>query len=146
MKHKIYLGADHAGFKEKEMLKSYLLKTKHVCLDVSRKYKHNDDYPDIAKDLAKKLKKEKDKKSVGILICGSGIGMAIAANKVKGIRAAQIYDKFTASTSKEHNDVNVACLRARQFSFRKLRKLADLWLDTEFSNESRHKRRIKKIE
>jgi ribose 5-phosphate isomerase B len=146
LKHKIYIGADHAGFIEKEKLKKYLLKTKHVCLDISRKYKATDDYPDIAHDLAKKLKKEKDKKSVGILICGSGIGMCIAANKNKGIRAAQIYDKFSARYSKIDNNVNVACFRAREFRFGKMRKLADIWLDTMFSEERRHKRRIQKLE
>lgn len=140
------MGSDHAGFKEKERLKKYLLKTKHVCLDVSRKYKENDDYPDIAHDLAKKLKKDKDKKSVGILVCGSGIGMCIAANKNKGIRAAQIYDKFTARTSKSHNNLNVACFRAREFRFGKMKRLANIWLDSTFSNERRHKRRIDKLE
>jgi len=146
MKHKIYIGADHAGYNEKEKLKKYLLETKHIVLDTSRKYKEKDDYPDIAKDLAKKLKKEKDKKSVGILICGSGIGMNIAANKVKGIRAAQIYDKFSAKYSKIDNNINVACFRAREFRYRKMRKLVNIWLDTAFSNEKRHKRRISKLE
>lgn len=135
---KTYLGADHAGFELKEKLK----KTVKGLIDLSPEYDEKDDYPIISAKLAKKVAKEKTK---GILVCGSGAGVAIAANKIKGIRAVPVFDEYEAIMSRQHNDANILCLRARKFPAKKAVILAKLWLKTLFSGEERHKRRIKQI-
>ena len=141
---KIYLGADHAGFELKEKIKEFLSK-KNIYFEDLGCYNADskDDYPDFAFKVGEKVIRRKDSK--GILICGSGIGMCIAANKIKGIRAAFVLDSYGAKMSREHNDANVLCLRGREFSFDKALELADIWLKTKFSGEERHRRRIRKI-
>ncbi len=140
---KIFLGADHAGFSIKEKLKGYLLKKGFAIEDLSKRYKEGDDYPDYAIKLGEKIAKSKNAK--GILICGTGSGMTIAANKVEGIRAVAAYDTYSAKMSREHNDTNVLGLRGREFPFNKIKKIVDVWLNSEFSNADRHKRRLRKI-
>ncbi|MBI4144084.1 RpiB/LacA/LacB family sugar-phosphate isomerase [Candidatus Woesearchaeota archaeon] len=135
---KTYLGADHAGFWLKEKLK----KSIKGLIDMSPEYDEKDDYPIISAKLAKKVAKEKTK---GILVCGSGAGVAIAANKIKGIRAVPAFDTYEATMSRQHNDANIICLRARKFPAKKAIMLAKLWLKTQFSKEERHVRRIKQI-
>ena len=142
MGEKIFIGADHAGFDFKEKIKEELDK-KYDVEDLAPEFKEGDDYPDIAFKVAEKV--SKDKKSKGILICGSGAGMVIAANKVKGIRAAEVFDKYSAEMSREHNDANIASFGERDVSFNKLKELLGIWLKTPFSKEERHARRIKKI-
>lgn len=140
---RIYLGADHAGFKLKEKIKKFLKEKEISYIDLSPELIEGDDYPDAAFKVAEKVAKNKD--SRGILVCGSGTGMCIAANKVKGIRAAIIYDKYSAIMSRQHNNVNIACLRARRlFAWQEI-KLINLWLNTEFSHGERHIRRLSKI-
>ncbi len=140
---KLYLGADHAGFAVKEKVKRLLDKKKVTYEDLGA-YKLNpkDDYPDFALKVAKKVAKEKDSK--GILICGTGIGMGIAANKVKGIRAAMAYDTYSAKMSRLHNDSNILELRSWNFPFNKNEKIVITWLKTPFEGR-RHKRRLAKI-
>jgi len=138
----IYLGSDHGGFELKEAIKMHLDKKRVKYKDSGAYSEEPVDYPDIAYKVAKKVAKEKAK---GILICGTGIGMCIAANKVKGIRAALAYDKYSAEMSRLHNDANVLCLRGRKVNFKKQLKIADVWLKTKFSGEERHKRRIAKL-
>lgn len=140
---KVYLGADHAGFEFKEGLKAVLKTRKMKYVDLSPKKIDGDDYPNSAFLVGKRVSKEHN--SRGILFCGTGAGMCIAANKVKGIRAVEAYDKYTARMSREHNDANVLCLGARESSFEKAKKIALIWLKTGFSGEERHKRRIEKI-
>jgi len=106
--------------------------------------KESVDYSDIAFKVAEKV--SADKGSRGILICGTGIGMCIAANKVNGIRAAMVYDEQTARMSREHNDANVICLRGRDFSDEENLRLLEIWLNTKFSGDERHLRRLGKIE
>ena|SRR3989344_8247342 len=137
---KIYLGADHAGFKLKEHLKKALANSNTI--DISPEYEKDDDYPDIAAKVARAVAKNKAK---GILFCGSAEGVCIAANKIKGIRAVAVWSEKNAKLSREHNDANVLCLSGWQLSPKKAVSIAKLWLKTPFSNESRHKRRIAKI-
>lgn len=139
----IYLGADHAGYKTKEEIKKYLEKNKIKFKDLSPNYDEKDDYPDHAKRVALKVVKEKGAK--GILVCGSGTGMTIAANRFKGIRAALAYDKYSAIMARKDNDTNIITLRGRNFSSKKTIRLVELWLKTPFSREQRHKKRIKKL-
>lgn len=140
---KVYLGSDHAGFELKEKLKGYLKERKLPYDDFGTGSLGSVDYPDYAIAVAKKVAKEKD--SRGILICGTGTGMVIAANKVKGIRAVAAYDKYSAKMSRNDNDANVLCLRGRFFPFEKIKEIVSIWLKTPFSGELRHQRRINKI-
>jgi ribose 5-phosphate isomerase B len=145
---KIYIGTDHAGFELKEELKKFL---KDLGCEVEDKgayeFNRDDDYPDfilpvvkaVAEDIARGLD------SRGIVIGGSGQGEAIVANKVKKIRAAVVYDEYSAKMSREHNDANIISLGTRALSADKAKKLVKLWLETPFSNEERHNRRIEKI-
>jgi len=145
---KIYIGTDHAGFELKEELKMFL---ESLGCEVEDKgayeFNEDDDYPDfifpVVKAVAEDIDRELD--SRGIVIGGSGQGEAIVANKVKGIRAAVVYDDYSAKMSREHNDANIISLGNRTLSIDKAKDLVRLWLETPFSNEERHKRRIEKI-
>jgi len=141
---KVIIGSDHAGFSVKERLKCFLAENNIETEDVGPYSEDSVDYPDYAKKVAKKVADNKELK--GILICGSGTGMAMAANKIKGIRAAVGYDTYIAEMSRLHNDANVLCLREREFPYEKTKEIVDVWLKTPFSNDERHKRRIEKIE
>ena len=138
----LYIGADHGGLKLKELLKRHFDSNKIKYTDLGTYSEEPVDYPDIAFKVAKAVAKEKAK---GILICGTGTGMCIAANKVKGIRAVVAYDKYSAEMSRLHNDANVLCLRGRKVNFKNQLKIAGIWLKTKFSGETRHKKRIAKI-
>lgn len=143
IKMKIFIGADHAGFELKEELIKYFKKAKIYFKDFGTKSGESVDYPDFAFAVANAVSKNKNSK--GILICGTGTGMVIAANKVQGVRAALIYDDYSAEMSRNDNDINIACLRGRKFSKKKALKILKLWLNTKFSYEKRHNRRIEKI-
>jgi len=139
----IYLGADHAGFNLKEELKKYLEELGYKYEDLGNKQlEPKDDYPDFAFVVAEKVTASKEK---GILICATGFGMAIAANKVKGIRAAVCWDEFTALQSREHNDANILCLGGKVIDLEAAKKIVRIWLETEFTGEERHVRRLGKI-
>lgn len=140
---KIYIGSDHAGFALKEKMKTYLKARRILYEDLGAYSLDPADYPDYAFAVAKKVAKEKN--SRGILICGTGTGMVIAANKVKGIRAVAAYDKYSAEMSRLHNDANVLALRGRFFPFAKIKEIVSVWLKTPFSGKARYKRRINKI-
>lgn len=141
---KIFIAADHAGFALKEILKPYLKGMGFEVKDFSNSVlDETDDYPDFVVPLAKAVIKNKG--SFGIVIGGSGQGEAIAANKVKGIRAAVLYDEYSARMSRMDNDANVASLGARTITTSRAKELITMWLETFFSGEERHKRRIKKL-
>ena len=142
MADKIIIGSDHAGYPLKEDLKKFLEKKKIPYEDAGVFNKKPSDYPDIAFKVAKEVASGKGK---GILICGTGTGMVIAANKVKGIRAALAYDNYSAKKAKEDNNTNILCLRGRFFSHDTAKKVVSTWMKTKFSGETRHKRRINKI-
>jgi len=142
---KIYIGTDHTGVKLKEKIRRYLDRKSIVYEDLgSFDSKSKDDYPDFASKVAERVSRD-DKDSFGILICGSGTGMCMAANKVKGIRAATVYDIYSAKKAREDNDSNIVCLRARGISDSKNMSLIKLFLKTKFSGKERHIRRIRKI-
>jgi ribose 5-phosphate isomerase B len=134
---KIYIASDHAGFKLKEKLKKYF-SFEDLGPD---KYDKEDDYPDFAKKLAKKISKD----SIGVLVCGSGHGMNISANKFKGIRATVCWNKISAKYAKEHNNVNVLCIPARLVSEATAKDIIKTWMKTKFADKKRHVRRLNKL-
>ena len=140
---RVILASDHAGLRLKEKVKKYLARKKIEYEDLGTKSFKSVDYPDYALKVAEKVAKNKNTR--GILVCGTGTGMTIAANKVKGIRAVAAYDAYSAKMSRIDNDTNVLGLKGRFFPFEKIKKIITVWLDTPFSGEKRHKRRIKKI-
>ena len=143
MKMKIIIGADHAGFKLKEKIKEYLEELKHSPEDLGTFSKESVDYPLVAEKVAEKVAKTK---SIGILVCGSGIGMCITANKIKGIRAALCYDEYTAKVARKHNNANILCLGSRTESARDYKRIIKTFLTTDDSKEERHKRRVKEMD
>ncbi len=142
---KIYLGSDHAGFLAKEEVKKILddLKVDYEDLGTYN-MKTKVDYPIYAKKVAEKV--SCDKENLGILICGSGTGMQIAANKTHGIRAAFAYDKYSAIMARKDNNANIVTLRARNFDHRRYKSIISNFLKTKFSNEPRHIKRIDLLE
>ena len=143
----IYLGSDHAGFYLKDKIISYFKKKNIEFKDFGPfKYNENDDYPDFIIPLAKKV--SENKSTLGIILGGSGQGEAIAANKIKGIKAIVLYsfNKNIIKLSKEHNNANILSLGSRFLSEKQAINSIKLWLKTKFSNEKRHIRRLKKIE
>lgn len=141
---KIGLGSDHAGYKLKEEIKRHLESKKIEVKDYGAHSEESVDYPDYAHPVAEDVAAKKLDR--GILVCGSGVGMVVAANKVKGVRAVNAYDEYTARQSREHGDCNVLALAGRKLKKEEALKIVDIWLNTRFSGEERHARRIKKIE
>lgn len=139
---KILIGTDHAGFKLKEKLKKYINELGHDVKDYGTNSEESVDYPLIGNKVARDVVKNKVR---GILVCGSGIGMSITANKVKGVRAAVCHNEFTAEVSRTHNNSNILCIGSRDVEKGMAKKIVKIWLETEFSNEERHKRRIDEI-
>ena len=139
---KIIIGSDHAGFDLKREIKRHLKDLNYEFEDLGCYSKESCDYPDYGFKVAERVAKENGK---GILICGSGIGMSIAANKVKGVRAALCQNEEEAKLSREHNNSNILCLGARIISPENAKNIVKIWLETKFSGEERHERRIKKI-
>ena len=139
---KIGIGSDHRGFKLKESLKYCLVKAKHRVFDFGVFDENPADYPDAAFALTKILQKKKIDR--GILICGSGLGMSIAANKVKGIRATLCLNERMAKMARNHNDSNVLVLAANFTTLAKAKKILKVWLREKFEG-GRHLRRIHKI-
>lgn len=144
----IYLGTDHAGFKAKEVLKIYLNELGYEVKDMGNLvYDENDDYPDFIRQVADAVA-ENPEQNKGIILGGSGQGEAIVANRIKGIRATVVYsfNEEIVRLSREHNNANVLSLGARFLSDDEAKKIVKLWLETEFTGEERHKRRISKID
>ena len=139
---KIAIGGDHAGFIYKEQLKKYLASLSHEVADFGPLTPNSVDYPDIVHPVAESVKK--NLADFGILICGSGQGVSITANKHEGIRAALAWNAEVAQLSRQHNDANIICLPARFVSYDIAQSLVLLFLQTKFAS-GRHKRRIKKI-
>jgi|TARA_B100001971_G_C18244644_1_gene573362 ribose 5-phosphate isomerase B len=139
---KIIIGSDHAGFKLKEDVKKFLKNIHYKVKDCGTDSEESVDYPNIGKKVAKDVAKEK---CFGILICGSGIGMSIVANKVKGIRAALCHDENTAEVARKHNNSNILCLGSRVLEDGDAKRIVKRYLETEFSDEERHKRRVDEI-
>ena len=139
---KIALGADHAGFELKQKVRGYLEKNGYEVQDEGTVSNESVDYPDFAKKVAEDVVEKRA--DLGILVCGSGVGMSIAANKVPGIRAANVSTEYEAQYSREHNDANVLALGARILDEPKAITVIDKWLRTPFAG-GRHQRRVDKI-
>ena len=140
---KIVIASDHAGVKLKKSIRNHCESNGHLVADLGPEVEESVDYPDFAQAVAQRVSTgEFDR---GILICGTGVGMQIAANKVNGIRAVAPNDEETAKLSRLHNDTNVVCFGARLQNEQNVLKLADLWLETPFEEGERHQRRVKKI-
>ena len=138
----IAVANDHRGAKAIEQVKAIIAQLEHECLDFDVGAEGPIDYPDVAYQAAKAVSKEEADRA--ILVCGTGIGMSIAANKVKGVRAALCFDELNAQISRQHNDANVLCLSGDLLGSSALRKIVETWLTTEFSG-GRHQRRVEKI-
>ncbi len=139
---KIAVGSDHRGFEAKQQIEAIVTQLGHKCIDVGTNDSNPVDYPDIAYAAAKEVSEKKADRA--ILVCATGLGMCIAANKIKGIRAALCHDELCAQISRDHNDANVLCLSGDQIGEALLRKMVETWLSTKFSG-GRHLRRVKKI-
>ena len=139
---KIAVANDHRGVKAIEQVKAIISQLNHECIDFGCKDEQPVDYPDMAYQAAMAVSKSKADRA--ILVCGTGIGMSIAANKIKGVRAALCFDELNAQISRHHNDANVLCLSGDLLGSGILRKMVEIWLTTEFSG-GRHQRRVNKI-
>ena len=139
---KLVIGSDHGGIHLKEVLKQHLAERGIEVSDAGTYTEESCDYPDIAVKVCREITDGRAER--GILVCGTGIGMSMAANKVKGIRAALCGDVFSATMSREHNNANVICLGERVLGPGLALSILDAWLDTEFAG-GRHERRVNKI-
>ena len=138
----VCIASDHAGYKLKEYIKNYLIDKNLSIFDIGPFNDRSVDYPDYAKKLGHRIKSKKS--DVGILVCGSGTGMAISANKIKSIRAAVCYNLKSTRLSRQHNNANIISLGSRLINKKLSLKLVDVFLNTKFEG-GRHLRRIKKI-
>lgn len=139
----IAVGADHGGFDLKELIKDFLIKQGHNVTDKGCFSSESTDYNDHAIEVAEGVRDGLYER--GILICGTGVGMSIQANKVEGIRAALVHDLFTAKATRLHNNSNVLTMGGRIIGPGLAIEIVDVWVNTEFSNEERHVRRVNKI-
>jgi len=140
---RVVLGADHAGFELKEEIKRFLEKQGYHPTDLGTNGREAVDYPDLALAVAEGVAKGQFDR--GIMVCGTGIGSQVAANKVPGVRASVCHDTYSAKASRLHNDLNVLCLGGRVIGPELALEIVSAWLATEFSGEERHLRRLAKI-
>ena len=139
---KISTGSDHRGLHQRKIIGSVLADLGHEWVDLGTMTKESCDYPDIAKIVGQSV--ASGETSMGILVCGTGIGMSIAANKIRGVRAALCVDQETAVLSRKHNDANVLCLPGDNFDDDHLRTMVKTWLSSAFEG-GRHARRVGKV-
>jgi ribose 5-phosphate isomerase B len=139
---KICISSDHAGYNLKEYIKSYLVKKEIFLIDLGPFEIKSVDYPDYAKKIARRVAAKRS--DVGILVCGSGTGMAISANKIKGIRAAVCYNAKSTRLSRQHNNANIIALGSRLTKKNEVMKLIKIFFNTKFQG-GRHLKRVKKI-
>ncbi len=139
---KISIASDHAGYNLKENIKKFLIKKEIKILDLGPKSNISVDYPDFAKKIARNVSSKKS--NIGILVCGSGTGMAMSANKFKKIRAAVCYNKASTRLSRQHNNANIMALGARLTKRSEVKNLVNIFLSTKFEG-GRHLRRVKKV-
>lgn len=140
---RIVVGADHAGFELKQIIAGYLRHLGHDVVDIGTNNDSPVDYPDFAEALAKAISEGQSER--GILICGSGVGASVAANKIPGIRAGLCHDTYSARQGVEHDDMNVLVLGARVIGVELARELVNNFLPAKYSDEERHHRRVAKI-
>lgn len=140
---KIALAGDHAGFSLKQFLAAELKKEGHEIVDLGAHDESASDYPDFARKIGKAVAAKEVER--GILVCGSGVGACVAANKIKGIRAGVAHDTYSGHQGVEHDDMNVLCLGSRVIGVAPALEIARAFLAARFTNEERHIRRLKKI-
>jgi ribose 5-phosphate isomerase B len=141
----LYIASDHGGFKLKEHLKIFFTKNKITFSDLGpKKFASTDDYPDYAKLVAQKVS-QNPMRDIGVLICRSGQGVCIVANKFKNVRAALVWNVIEAKISRNDDMTNVLCLPSDYISPRMAEHIVEAWLETPYSTDPRHTRRIKKI-
>ena len=138
----IPIASDHAGFEAKEITKELLEEMGHMPLDFGTHSSDSVDYPDYAVQVADKI--NNNEHDQGILICGSGQGMCITANKYPNVRGALVYDTKSASLTRQHNNANVLCLPGRRLNREQIKQILEKWFDTDFEG-GRHERRVNKI-
>jgi ribose 5-phosphate isomerase B len=139
---RVVVASDHRGYDAKQVVKAIVTQMGHECIDVGTDTATPVDYPDLAYMAGKSVSDQMADRA--ILICATGLGMSIAANKVRGVRAALCHDELSAQISRDHNDANVLCLSGDQLGEVLLRKVVEAWMSTEFSG-GRHQRRVNKI-
>jgi len=141
---KVYVGSDHAGFELKKELTKFLADKGHEVIEcMMLEYDKDDDFNDAAEDVINKL--ANDEHGYGILICGTGIGMSIAANRHKHIRAALCHTEYEAELTRQHNNANVLCLGARVLGNELAKSIVSKFLNTSFKNEDRYMKRIERL-
>lgn len=139
---KIPIASDHAGYPAKEIIKKLLEEMGHTPIDLGTNSEEAVDYPDYSHEVSKRVRDGEFQ--TGILVCGSGQGVCMTANKYDGIRAALVYNELVAERSRQHNDANVLCLPGRELDASQLAAILKAWLDTPFEG-GRHERRVAKI-
>jgi ribose 5-phosphate isomerase B len=140
---RVAIGADHAGFQLKQVISEHLRSAGHAIIDVGTASDAPVDYPDYAEALGKVVLDGKAER--GVLICGSGVGASVAANKIPGIRAGLCHDSYSARQGVEHDEINVLVLGARVIGSALAKELVDRFLAAQFNREERHRRRVEKI-
>ncbi len=140
---RVIIGADHAGFSLKQELVTHLESGGHLVLDVGTDSVEPVDYPDFAAAVSRAVVSGEGER--GIIVCGSGAGASIAANKITGVRSAVVHDHYTAHQSVEHDDMNVLALGARVIGVTTAKEIVDAFLGARFSAEERHVRRLRKV-
>ena len=140
---RIAVGADHAGFDLKQIIAAYLRQRGHEVIDAGTTSVDPVDYPDFAEAVSKLILSGAAQR--GVLICGSGVGASVSANKIPGIRAAVCHDTYSARQGVEHDDMNILVLGARVIGVELARELVDHFLAAKFTDEERHRRRLEKI-
>ena len=141
---KIALGSDHAGFEIKEEIKSFLTSLNIDFVDSgANEFDALDDYPDFAKNVGYAIRNGEAQK--GIIICGSGVGASITANKIKGVRAGLCHDGYSAHQGVEHDDMNVLCIGSRIIGIELIKEIIISFINAKFSGEERHSRRLQKL-
>ena len=144
MVKRVALAADHAGFELKEKMAAFLKETGFEVVDLGTSNREPVDYPDFARAIGEALREGKAER--GILICGSGVGACVAANKMKNIRAGLCHDTYSAHQGVEHDDINVLCLGSRVIGEELARELVSAFLAARFTGEERHMRRLAKVQ
>jgi RpiB/LacA/LacB family sugar-phosphate isomerase len=140
---RIVIGSDHAGFELKKRITAYLSERKHEVLDIGTHSTEPVDYPDYAEALGQAILDGRAER--GVLICGSGVGASVAANKMVGIRAGLCHDTYSAHQGVEHDDTNVLVLGARVVAHALAEELVRAFIEASFTNEERHRRRLEKV-
>jgi len=144
MKNVVYVGSDHAGFDSKELVQKYLMEKGLDVIDLGTFNSEACDYPDIGREVGEKVREHKNARAV--VLCGSGIGISIAVNKIHNCRCALVYEPELAVTARQHNNANVLAMGARFTEFEKMKDIIDVFFSTDFEKDAdRHVRRVDKL-